>query len=96
MAEVTYNPSVTHDDLKAAQASLPEGLQSVTTAVTIKALMAYTEETSATVPVAIPDEDLEPLLTLGFVRLEHLEPLEDGGYRVVVERGEIRKSRDPG
>ena len=47
-------PTVTRDNLKVAQASLPEGLQNVTTAVTIKALMTYTERTGTIVSVAIP------------------------------------------
>ena len=42
--------------------------------------------------VTIPPVDLEPLLKAGFVRLEHLETLEDGGYRVVIERGRVRES----
>ncbi len=38
------------------------------------------------------DGDLEPLLASGYVRLEHLETLEDGGYRVVLEGGKIRET----
>ena len=63
----------------------------MTTAVTIKALMTYTKRAGATVPAAIPHGDLEPLLTSGFVRLEHLEPVEGGGYRMAVEGGEMRQ-----
>lgn len=67
----------------------------MTTAVTIKAIMTYTEQTRASVPVAIPPKDLEPLLVSGLVRLEHLEPSEDGGHQIAVESGEIRDAEQP-
>ena len=69
----------------------------MTTAVTIKALMTYTKRAGATVPAAIPHGDLEPLLTSGFVRLEHLKPVErePGCHGVMVEDGEIREAEQP-
>lgn len=75
MPEPTHKPTVTYADLKAAWDSLPEYLYAMTTAVTINAIMTYTECANqtergpATVLVTIPPEDLELLLTLGHTLL---------------------------
>ena len=57
MSEASIS-TVTRNDLKAAQASLPDSLQSVTTAVTIKALMTYTERVSDGMSQRIKRESL--------------------------------------
>ena len=70
----------------------PEHLQSVSTGVGIKAMMAYTERRKRCVQVTIRPEDVEPLLVSAMVSLDELEPGEDGSCKVVVEGGKMRET----
>ncbi len=92
----SFATKIPPEDLEAARASLPESLRQVDTAVRIQAFLHLTRSESqasggpSTVSVIVPSEDLEPLLVSGFVRLEHLVPLQDERHLVLIEEGELR------
>ncbi len=88
-AKVRGMAILTYDELAAARESLPEGLKDIGTATTIQALRAYTERTGTDVDVGIPAHDLEMLLVSGFVKLIHLQELDDGRYQITIDCGEI-------
>ena len=87
--------SITLEDFKTAQKSLPPELQTVRTACSIKALLDWTtvSDEDLAVEFVIPPEDLEPLIASGFVRLVHLDPIGHGWHRIAVKDGKLREHR---
>ncbi len=83
--------AVTHETLVAARDSLPVELQPCITAVTIRALLNFTAERGGTVPVVIPQIDLEPMLVSRFLTFDHLEELpgEPVHFHITITDGEL-------
>ncbi len=82
--------SITSQELESAKAALPEALRDVVTAVIIQAMLHVTARDRFSLSVAIPSDELEPLLAGGFVQPEQLQEDKDSGsYRVIVGHGRV-------